>query len=143
MNLSDKPLIQSFQLNGVKHIAVSEAYEIMSKDEAFIIDVREDDEVGNSSFYFQNVLHHPMSEIMDRLHNIPKEIPLIIVCEEGVKSTKVANVFNRHGFAVVANLDGGLNEWEANGLPLIPGNNFDMDVDSCSPTSCGGCTGCG
>ena len=138
MKLNDKPEIQVFHLDGVKHISIVDAYEAMTNDEAFIVDVREDE--SNSSFYFQNVLHHPMSEIMNRLQNIPKEIPLIVVCEEGVKSTKVANVLNRHGFAVVANLDGGIDEWQAHGLPLIQSNDF--DGDSCAPSSCGGCTGC-
>lgn len=146
MNLTEKPLIQDFQLEGVKHISPEEAFELITNDEVFFIDVREEEEFRREYFDFDNVFFHPMSVIMDRLQYIPGNIPLVIVCTEGVRSTKVANVLNRQGFADVANLDGGINAWKEKGLPVADGglNDIECGSESCNTNTCGcGCNGCG
>jgi rhodanese-related sulfurtransferase len=145
MNLTDKPIIQDFDLEGVKHISVQEAFELISADQVFFLDVREEDEQALEFFDFQNVFFYPMSAIMENIQFIPKEIPLIVVCNEGVRSCKVANVLNRQGFTTVANLDGGIYAWKAKQLPIIKGMAIKTGAsNSCSPDSCGcGCDGCG
>jgi rhodanese-related sulfurtransferase len=145
MKVYEKPLNQEFNLEGVMHISVEDAYELVENDEAFFIDVREEDEFRKEFFDFQNVFFHPMSAIMDRLQYIPKEIPLIVVCENGNRSTKVANVLNKQGFTDVANMDGGINTWKAKGFPIVENglNKLEGGDSSCSPSSCGcGCSGC-
>lgn len=144
MNLYDKPRVQDFQLDGVKHITVLEAYELIIKDEVFFLDVREEDEQEIEYFEFQNVFFFPMSKIMDSIQFIPKEVPIIVVCDEGSRSTKVVNVLNRQGFINVANMDGGLYAWKAKGLPIIKGKMAKAVSGSCSIDSCGcSCDGCG
>jgi rhodanese-related sulfurtransferase len=143
MNLYDNPKIQDFNLEGVKHISVNEVYELIVKDEVFIIDVREKEEHEKEFFEFQNVFFYPMSSIMDTILFIPKEIPLVVVCNEGVRSTKVANLLKRQGFAVVANMDGGIYEWKAKELPITPVNMTNMNSNTCSTGGCGcGCDSC-
>ncbi|MDD4149109.1 MAG: rhodanese-like domain-containing protein [Bacteroidales bacterium] len=145
MKLSEKPTIQDFQLEGVKHISVTDAYDLISKDEVFFLDVREPEEQAKEFFNFQNVFFYPMSSVMDNIHFIPKEIPIIVVCNEGIRSTKIANVLNRQDYTTVANLDGGLDAWKAKGLPVSEG----MVSKSGSSDPCGsgcsecGCDGCG
>ncbi len=146
MNLTEKPLIQDFHLEGVMHISPEEAFELISKDEVFFIDVREEAEFTKEYFDFDNVFFHPMSVIMDRVQYIPHNIPLVIVCNEGVRSTKVANVLLRQGFTEVSNLDGGINAWKEKGFPIADGgtNGDECGDDSCNTSSCGcGCNGCG
>lgn len=145
MKVYEKPLNQEFNLEGVMHISVEDAYELVENDEAFFIDVREEEEFRKEFFDFQNVFFHPMSAIMDRLQYIPKEIPLIVVCENGNRSTKVANVLNKQGFTDIANMDGGINAWKAKGFPIVENglNKLEDGDSSCSPSSCGcGCSGC-
>ncbi len=145
MKLSEKPTIQDFQLEGVKHISVIDAYDLISKDEVFFIDVREPEEQAKEFFNFQNVFFYPMSSIMDSIHLIPKEIPLIVVCDEGIRSTKIVNVLNRQDYTSVANLDGGIYAWKAKGLPIAEGMvSKSGSSDECTPDNCeGGCSGCG
>lgn len=133
MKTTEKPTLQEFHIEGVKHINPEYAYEAIIKGNAVIIDVREEDEIYLESIPLDNVLYHPMSKIMERLKYISKEQNIIIVCPGGIRSTKVANLLNQQGYPNVANLDGGFNMWVAKGFPFER-NNF--SVNSC------GC-GCG
>ncbi|MDD2636291.1 MAG: rhodanese-like domain-containing protein [Bacteroidales bacterium] len=145
MNLSEKPTIQDFQLEGVKHITVTDAYDLIVKDQVFFIDVREPEEQAKEFFNFQNVLFFPMSSIMENIHLIPKEIPLIVVCDEGIRSTKIVNVLNRQDYTSVANLDGGIYAWKTKGLPISKGMVSKSGISDPCDSGCSecGCDGCG
>lgn len=129
MKTSDQPIIQNFQIEGVKHINVSDAFDAINSGDAVMLDVRELNEVKLESVPLDHVLNHPMSVIMDRLSYIAKDQNIIVACPGGVRSVKVANMLNLQGYPHVANLDGGLMIWKSKGLPFE------------SITSTGGC-GC-
>ena len=115
---TDKPTLQEFHIEGVKHIAPQDAMELIEKHEAVLIDVREMNEVQIESIPLPNVLNHPLSVILDRLPKISKNQNIILDCPGGVRSSKVANLLNLQGYPSVANLDGGFSIWKANGLPF-------------------------
>jgi len=139
MILADKPLFQEFHLDGVKYISPEEALKLIQNDEIFFIDVREEEEFVKEYFDFENVFFHPMSVILDRLEYIPKNIPIVVVCSDGIRSTKVANLLNRNEFPEVASLDGGIDAWKQHGYRLIVNDSGACDTDSCG---CG-CSCCG
>lgn len=145
-NLYDTPKFQEFNIQGVKHISPEDALSLIINDEIFFIDVREEYEFRRQFFEFQNVFFHPMSVILDRLSYIPKEIDIVVVCDEGIRSVKVANLLIRQGYKSVANLDGGIKKWKELGYPIVEGglNKLDENYQGCNPSSCGcGCEGCG
>lgn len=141
MNFKDVPNFQSFQLEGVKHVSPKEAFEFISNDKAYFIDVREEDEFTKEYFDFELVFFHPMSQILERIQYIPQNVELIVVCNEGVRSTKVANLLNIKGFKTVYNLDGGIQEWKNQEFPIAINESDSCDTDGCG-SSCGSC-GCG
>lgn len=118
MNITKTPQYQSFQLEGVNHISPADALEAINQGTAVMIDVRELSETYSMNIPHNNVLYHPMSVIMDRLAHIPTDKLLIIICTTGIRSVKVVNLFNVQGFKTVANLDGGIEEWKKQGLPI-------------------------
>lgn len=118
MKTTDKPLLQDFQIEGVKHINPTDALEAITNGEAVLLDVREINEVKLESVPLDRVLNHPMSLIMNRLSYIAKDQNIIVACPGGVRSVKVANMLNLQGYPNVANLDGGLMMWKAKGLPV-------------------------
>ena len=130
MKTTNKPLFQSFHIEGIEHINPKEAYEVLKNGEAVLIDVREADEIILESIPLDNVIYHPMTVIMERLPNISKEQNIILACPGGIRSAKVANLLKIQGYPNVANLDGGFTFWKAQGLP------FETNISS------GGC-GCG
>lgn len=118
MKTTDKPLFQEFHIEGISHISPAEAFKAVNQGEAVMLDVREENELDYESILLDEVIYHPMSEIMDRLDRIPKNKTIIVVCPGGVRSSKVANLLQIQGYKSVANLDGGLIMWKIQGLPF-------------------------
>lgn len=118
MKTTEKPTLQDFHIEGVKHINPADALDAINKGEAVMLDVRELNEVKLESVPLDRVINHPMSVIMDRLPYIAKGQNIIVACPGGVRSTKVANLLQMQDYPNVANLDGGLMLWKAKGLPF-------------------------
>jgi len=118
MNITEKPTLQKFHLEGVNHIDPEEAYYAVKNNRAILLDVREEYEWQAEKINLVNVLYHPMSVIMDRMQHIPSDKLIVVVCTKGERSTKIANLLNRQGFKSVVNLDGGIDEWKKQNLPI-------------------------
>ncbi len=133
MKYNDTPSYQQIHLQGVKHVSPFEVFRIMGSENISIVDVREENEVVASSIDCERLLIHPLSGIIDSMDALPKNEPLIIVCEHGERSVKVVNLLNVQGFAEVYNLDGGMQAWRELGLPIVGG----YEQHSCSNCGCG------
>ena len=131
MRTTEIPTLQSFHIEGVSHIIPTDALEAIENGEAVLIDVRELSEVRLEKIPLDRVLNHPMSVIMDRLPYISKEQNLILICQGGVRSVKVANLLSRQGYPHVANLEGGISLWKAQGLPIE--SNIPIGGCGCTP----------
>ncbi|MFP4023769.1 MAG: rhodanese-like domain-containing protein [Thiohalospira sp.] len=112
------PELQEFHIEGVKHIAPADAFELINTRDAVLIDVREPDEIENEQIPLDTILYYPMSTIVDKLNYISKEQSIILICPGGIRSTKVANLLNLHAYPNVANLDGGFMSWKKQNLPF-------------------------
>lgn len=117
MKTTDKPALQDFHIDGVKHISPKDALEVLKNGEAVMLDVRELNEVKLESVPLDRVLNHPMSVILERLPYISKDQNIIVACPGGVRSVKVASLLIEYGYPNIASLDGGLMTWKAMGLP--------------------------
>ncbi len=117
--LSDKPEFQEFDIEEVRHIHPELAYKEVKTGSAILLDVRETNEVNLECVDMNNVLNCPLSVIMDKIQHIPENKSIYIICNEGFRSVKVANLLNRQGFPHVANVDGGLQMWRHFELPII------------------------
>ena len=81
-----------------------------------IVDVREQNEYDTT--HVPGIPLIPMSELMDRLEELPSASPLVIMCRSGKRSEQVADHINGAGdHGDVANLEGGILAWAAQGLP--------------------------
>ena len=124
-----KPIYQEFNIEGVPHITPQNALKELQNGTAILIDVREEPEFKLESIPLNDVFYYPMSGIVEQLQNIPSDKPIIVVCNAGVRSSKVVNLLNRNGFINSVNLDGGIIMWKALELPV--------DSDISSPCGCG------
>jgi rhodanese-related sulfurtransferase len=85
-------------------------------DDAYLLDVRDDDEwvAGRAP-----AAHHlPMMEIPVRLDEVPREQDVVVVCRVGARSAQVVAYLRSNGWDRVANLAGGMVAWQAAGRPL-------------------------
>jgi rhodanese-related sulfurtransferase len=100
----------------VREYTAREAFEAWQAGSVAIIDVREEREhVVNR---IEGVPLVPMSEIEDRVDELPVELPLVIMCRSGARSARVAEYLNElGGRPEAANLEGGIIAWAVEGLP--------------------------
>ena len=84
---------------------------------AIALDVRENEEWAAGRI--EGALHIPMGELNDRQADIPSDRPIIAVCRSGSRSLAVAQALLHAGYEV-ENLSGGMEAWQAAGLPLDP-----------------------
>ncbi len=74
-----------------------------------ILDVRESPELAICRF--EDALHIPMSELSDRIGEVPTAEPVIVLCHHGVRSQMVVGLLRHAGWRNVVNLDGGIDAW--------------------------------
>lgn len=86
-------------------------------EDALLIDVREPDEWAAG--HIDGATHIPMSGLMARVDEVPKDRDVVVVCKVGSRSAQVAAYLLQHGWANVRNLDGGVVAWVQAGRPLV------------------------
>lgn len=87
---------------------------------AVVLDVREDEEWEAGRI--AGSVHIPLGALGSRQGEIP-QAPLIVVCRSGSRSAYAAAALIRAGYSA-ENLAGGLEAWQAAGLPLEPADGF-------------------
>lgn len=87
-------------------------------DRVSILDVREPEEVAIAAF--PGALHVPMGEVPSRMAELDPGAEWVIVCHHGMRSANVAMYLMRNGFAKIANLSGGIDEWSLTVDPATP-----------------------
>jgi len=85
--------------------------------DAVLLDVREDDEwvAGHAP----GALHVPMMAVPMRADEIPTDRDVVVVCRMGQRSAQVVRYLQQQGWDRIANLDGGMADWEAAGRPMV------------------------
>ena len=83
-----------------------------------LLDVREDQEVDTCAI--EGCLHIAMSELLERLDELPKDQPLVVMCHVGGRSSQVVQWMHANGFENALNLTGGISAWSAEIDSSIP-----------------------
>ena len=82
----------------------------IEKNEALIIDVRENYEYLNCNTGF---LHIPMGEINERVKEIPSDRKIIIMCQSGRRAEAVANLLEtEYKMLPIFIMEGGIIAWK-------------------------------
>jgi rhodanese-related sulfurtransferase len=87
---------------------------------AVALDVREDEEWEAGRI--AGSVHIPLGALGLRQEEIP-QAPLVVVCRTGSRSLYAASALVRAGYRA-SNLAGGLEAWQAAGLPLEPADGY-------------------
>ncbi|GAA0724418.1 rhodanese-like domain-containing protein [Dactylosporangium roseum] len=86
-------------------------------EDAFILDVREDDEWAAG--HAPEAMHLPMMQIPIRIDEIPADRDVVVVCRVGGRSAQVVAFLQQNGLERTINLDGGMAHWAAAGRPMV------------------------
>jgi rhodanese-related sulfurtransferase len=82
-----------------------------------IVDCRERDEWDAA--HAEGMTLIPLSEMGQRLNELDRTRPLIVVCRSGNRSLRAAQQLSAIGFADVKSMHGGLLAWAEQGHPLV------------------------
>ncbi|MEY2689377.1 MAG: hypothetical protein RL375_3576 [Pseudomonadota bacterium] len=84
---------------------------------AVVFDIREPNEHATGVADGTRLL--PMSQIVQRLAEIPKDQPVLLVCNTQNRSSKVAEALKQRGYSQVQYVNGGMSGWAQRGLPMV------------------------
>jgi rhodanese-related sulfurtransferase len=80
-----------------------------------LVDVREPRERARG--HVAGSLHVPLGQLKGRLGELPSDRPLAFVCQSGRRSAMAATAARRAGLDA-RNVDGGMSNWERQGLEV-------------------------
>ncbi len=72
---------------------------------AIMIDVRDDNEHETGSIDHSTLI--PLNQLRTRMSEIPKNQPIYVYCQVGIRGYLASRILKQHGFSQVKNLDGG------------------------------------
>jgi rhodanese-related sulfurtransferase len=82
----------------------------------YLLDIREADEW--QAGHAEQAAFIPMSALIARLDEVPKDTDLVVVCASGARSAQVTAYLNQNGWTA-RNLDGGMYAWLDAGRPMV------------------------
>jgi rhodanese-related sulfurtransferase len=97
--------------SGMLHVSAHEAFELCEKG-AILVDVREEFMVGFKIFDVEETIFCPKSMLEQNYTELPKDKALIFADAAGIHSKEAVLYLLEKGFKNIANLAGGLVEWE-------------------------------
>lgn len=106
-------------LKGVPQISPQEATRAINHQQALVLDVRSTERFNEG--HIIDAINIPSADI-DKQHDKLKSHvakPIIVVCDSGQSSSKIAILLKKQGFTLAASLKGGLKAWRENQLPMV------------------------
>lgn len=91
-----------------------------ARDAPLVIDVRQRDEYARG--HVPGALHMMAGDLPDRLSELPRDRPIVTICEVGYRSSVAAGLLERAGFVDVTWIDTGLPAWRRAGYPIERGD---------------------
>jgi len=106
------------QRSGGARINPQQAVEMMNHQDAVMIDVRHAESFRDG--HIVNAKNFPSSDLDNKVKSLDrfKSKALIIICDQGTQSPKVANKLKDSGFEQIYYVSGGMTSWKAENLPL-------------------------
>jgi len=127
--MSNKDLFSGngFISGGILNLTPKDAYYETKITNAILVDVREPNFTGYKKFDVPRIVYLPLSELENRIEILPADKPLIIADSAGLRSHEAMDILMKKGFTLIANLAGGIVEWEHDNLPLVIDNTERLD----------------
>lgn len=121
-------LFEGHRINsgGYLNLSATETY-MLCQQGAVILDVRKETMNKYKVFDVEKVIYCPYDQIQKNISLLPADTSLIVADAVGLYSKEVILILLNNGFENVANLAGGLVDWERDGLPIKTDNDFELN----------------
>jgi rhodanese-related sulfurtransferase len=112
-------LVLTFRAPGKSGLTPTQATLLINRENAQVIDLRGADDYSGG--HLPDSRNIPVEQLETRVADLDKNALLILVCQNGTRSSGAIRQLEKLGFGRVNNLAGGISGWRAAGLPLRKG----------------------
>lgn len=95
------------------------AAERMSRSDVIVLDVRSESEYRSE--HIPGAWHIMYGMLPREIDTLPRDKPILLHCQTGIRSQIAASLLQRHNFRDFAHVEGGLEAWKKAGLPVEQG----------------------
>lgn len=100
-----------------KHtVTTLEAIQLLNKGKIQILDVRSAEEFATG--HLRAAKHIPLKELGSRLGELNKSEGVLVVCASGTQALRGVTQLAIAGFTDLYSLEGGVAQWQSQGLPI-------------------------
>lgn len=107
------------KIDKIEQITPQKVIQLLEKDSAIMIDVREIEELEILSYDVDSIINIPLKDLSNfeiefekQSQRFSKNKKIILVCRSGRRSQRAAKILVEKGYSSVYNLKGGIIEWE-------------------------------
>jgi rhodanese-related sulfurtransferase len=101
---------------GGSAIGTAEAIQMINQRQAVWVDVRPAEQY--QAGHIAQARSVPATDIEKKSAGLPKNKPLVVVCEQGRDANRAVTKLKAQGFGEVVALEGGMRAWSQAGLPV-------------------------
>lgn len=111
-------IVPILQRRGAK-LSLLQATQKINQGKTLVLDVRSEEEFNTG--HLTNAKNIALDQLKNRLGELDryKNQTVITVCAAGVRSASAAATLRKAGFEQVFSLEGGMDAWKAQGLPVV------------------------
>jgi rhodanese-related sulfurtransferase len=112
-------------IKGIIHLSPHEA-QLECQKGALLLDIREDYDTDYKKFDVPEIIYCPYRRFGEFNHRVSRDQPLIVAASTSLRSKEIAEILISLGFTNIANLNGGMVDWERDGLPILKDRTAEM-----------------
>ncbi|MCX7729361.1 MAG: rhodanese-like domain-containing protein [Bacteroidia bacterium] len=115
--LTSALLVACAQNANFKTVSPQEFQTLMSEKNTIVLDVRTPEEVSEGKISNAVNIDFYSNTFEQEVSKLDKTKTILVYCRSGKRSASAAEVLTKKGFKVI-NLQGGISNWQAQGLPI-------------------------
>lgn len=105
----------------MKKITPQDVRKLQHSEDALLLDVRTPAEIRQSELEACTCVPHEKVSSCPDLDQLPRDREIIIICASGKRATMAAEALEGKGFTHLSVMEGGVNQWKSEGLPVKEG----------------------
>jgi len=105
----------------MKKMTPQDVRKLQHSDDALLLDVRTPAEIRQSELEACKRVPHEKVGACPDLDQLPRDREIITICASGKRATMAAQTLEEKGFTNLSVMEGGVNQWKSEGLPVKEG----------------------
>lgn len=111
--------VTSFRLPdvAVPRLQPAQLGQMLARDDLLLLDISSDHDAGHQRIDNPKRLQIPLHELKERYTSLPRNKPIVVICQNGEKAPTAVRFLAAKGFTRLLAIDGGILKWQRDGKP--------------------------